>query len=35
MNLLEGMFNVQEIKESIRIGTGEETYATKYGKFHR
>ena len=31
-NSLEGMFDLQEVHECIKIGTGEETYATKCGK---
>jgi len=31
-NLLEGMFDVCDIKESVTIGTGRVTYATKCGK---
>jgi len=34
-NLLSGMFDTKCIKESIKIGTGEETYATKCGKHCR
>jgi len=33
-NLLEGMYDVHDINESVTIGTGRVTYATKCGKFH-
>ncbi len=32
-NLVEGMFDVHDINESVTIGTGRVTYATKCGKF--
>jgi len=32
-NSLEGMFDTESIWESIKIGTGKETYATKCGKY--
>ncbi len=32
-NDMKGMFDIKDVHESIKIGTGEETYATKCGKF--
>ncbi len=32
-NSMEGMFDIEDVRESIKIGTSEETYATKCGKF--
>jgi len=30
---MEGMFNIDNVHESIKFGTSKETYATKCGKF--
>jgi len=32
-NSLEGLYDTKSIRESVKIGTGEETYATKCGTF--
>ena len=32
-NSMKGMFDIEDVQECIKIGTGKETYATKCGKF--
>jgi len=33
-NNMEGMFDIENVHKSVKIGTGKETCATKFGKFH-
>jgi len=34
MNSLDRMFDIKCIQENVKIGMGEETYATNCGKYH-